>query len=63
MEGLLVCQLGFSVDLRSVRMDRVKMDRYVRWGMISSTGTDRGKLRNVGRRTARTGMDSARFDG
>ena len=61
--GLLVCQPDFRDDVRSVRMDRVKMVRYVRWGMMSSTGTDRGRLRNVGRRTVRTGTDSTRFDG
>ena len=31
--------------------------------MMSSVGTDRGKLRNVGRRTVRTGMDRSRFEG
>ena len=31
--------------------------------MMSAKGTDKGKLRNVGRRTVRTGMDSVRFDG
>jgi len=30
---------------------------------MSPKGTDRGKLKNVGRRTVRTGMDSSRFDG
>ena len=49
--------------LKSVRMESVKSVRYVRWGMISSKGTDRGKLRNAGSRTVRTGTDNIRFDG
>ena len=35
----------------------------MRWGITSPKGTDRGNLKNVGRRTVRTGMDSSRFDG
>lgn len=31
--------------------------------MMSSIGTDKGKLRNVGRRTVRTDTDSVKFDG
>jgi len=31
--------------------------------MISSRGTDKGKLSNVGSRTVKIGMDSSRFDG
>jgi len=30
---------------------------------MSVKGTDKGKLKNVGRRTVRTGVDSSRFDG
>jgi len=30
---------------------------------MSAKGTDKGKLRNVGRRTVRTDTDSVRFDG
>ncbi len=31
--------------------------------MMSSGGTDRGKLSRVGSRTVKTGMDNSRFDG
>ena len=31
--------------------------------MISAGGTYAGKLRNVGRRTVKVGMDKSRFDG
>ena len=48
--------------LISMRMEKVKMVRYVMCGMTSSNGTDKGKLKKVGRRTVKTGMDSSRFD-
>jgi len=41
----------------------MKMAKYVRWGMMSAYGTDKGKWKKVGRRTVKTGMDRSRFDG
>jgi hypothetical protein len=63
IDVLCYFQVFVRMALESVRMETAKSIRYVRWGMMSSIGTDRGKLRNMGRRIARTGMDSARFDG
>lgn len=56
-------QILFKLKIRSMRMDRAKMAKYVRWGMTSSIGTGRGKWKNWGSRTVRTGMDRSRFDG
>jgi len=44
-------------------METVKRVRYVRWGMMSCKGTDRGKLKNGGSRTVKTGMKRSMFDG
>ena len=43
-------------------MERVKRVRYVRWGMMSCEGTGRGKLKNGGSRTVKTGMNRSVFD-
>ena len=44
-------------------MERMKRVRYARWGMTSCNGTDRGKLKNGGSRTVKTGMSRSVFDG
>ena len=46
-----------------MRTERVKIVRYVRCGMTSSNGTDKGKLRKVGSRAVKIGIDRSRFDG
>lgn len=60
---LFVLQILFKLDTRSTRMERVKIARYTRCGMMSSKGTDKGKLRNGGSRTVKTGINRRRFDG
>ena len=59
---VVLFQLFFRMAFRPMRMDMVKIVRYVRWGMISAGGTYSRKLRTVGSRTVRVGMDRSRFD-
>lgn len=47
---------------RSVRIEIVKIVRYMRWGIMSSGGTCKGMLKSVGSRTVAVGMASIRFD-
>lgn len=48
--------------MKSTRIDSMKKARYVRWGMTRGRGTWRGKLKKVGRRAVRTGMESVRLE-
>jgi len=49
------------MDFRSVRMERVKIVMWMRWGMMSAVGTASGKLRKVGRKAVVVGMNNSRF--
>lgn len=63
IDVLCYFQVFIKVTLKSVRMETAKRVRYVMYGMMSVKGTDEGRLRNVGSRAVRTGMDSVMFDG
>ena len=45
-----------------MRIEKVNRMRYIACGMMSSRGTDKGKLSSVGSRTVRMGMDKSMFD-
>ena len=45
-----------------MRIEKANRMRYIMCGMMSSKGTDRGKLSSVGSRTVRMGMDKSMFD-
>ena len=47
----------------SIRTETVNIVRKVRCGMMSSEGTDRGKLSSAGSRTVKIGIDRSRLDG
>jgi len=47
----------FRLGSRSLRMERVRRARRMKWGRMSSLGTARGKRKNGGSRTVRTGTD------
>lgn len=49
--------------LRSVKIERAKIVRFMRWGIMSSGGTGIGKPRNVESKIDIMGMAKSRFDG
>jgi hypothetical protein len=44
-----------------MRIEKVNRTRYITCGMISSTGTGKGKLSSVGSKTVKIGMDKSMF--
>jgi hypothetical protein len=60
--------MGYFLDfskmaLKSMRMERVKSVKYVRCGMTSVKGTNKGKRSSMGSRTVKIGIDNSKFDG
>jgi len=49
--------------IRSVRIDRTKIVRFMRWGIMSGGGTGIGKPRNVESKMDMIGMAKSRLDG
>ena len=45
-----------------MRIEKANRMRYIACGMMSSKGTEIGKLSSVGSRTVRMGMDKSMFD-
>jgi len=43
-------------------MEKLKNTRHARWGTISSIGTEMGKPRNVGMKTASIGIERSKLD-
>ena len=58
----MFCYVFFKMVFRSVRMEMVKMVKYMRCGIMSSGGTCKGTLKSVGSRTVTVGRVSIRFD-
>jgi len=48
--------------IKSLRMEMVKIVRYVRCGIMSSGGMCQGKPKSVGNRSAAAGRVKIRFD-
>jgi len=52
----------FKMVIKSLRMEMVKIVRYVRCGIMSSGGMCQGKPKSVGNRSAAAGRVKIRFD-